>query len=640
MSYEFLLKKVCDNKVIWDDHIVEDDNKTVVINVPLINQDVVVRINDFERPRDFLNEILLREDISSQVTGSNRTFFVSQGPIYNGLKLGQLATRFQDVVVKVKVTNEDVSEQFTGVENYFFTQSRPLMKSNSYDFNSFIDVNDFQITKNGRPYSPGFATSPKSCTDIEVLIETYSLIAGDYFYIDGSDTTNQTLELIKGNTLANYDSFQVDSSQKQLGLSIIPSTYASISSLISINNLNVGDKFYTSDDSDTAIPSLAIAKAFLTTIPLATNDSFEVGMGNTIIYLAQTVRYSATRIESFDAITGRISFKEKPIISDVITITYFYQAQITNVNALQSNVTIKQLVQVGQDVKISYFSQQSDGWYLKNSTKAVIPGSQDVVFRSNKKTNRKFVENEVVQGSLGTTNFTGSERTFFTKYFPLLPLFQTFESTSNNTLNNAVIVTINGAIYPVAGVNSATGEITLYQYPKPTDIILISYYYQTDLISDRISLDYYVNSTYCDKCSDYTDLIDYTIDQLGQYKTIKDSDKLIQDLKKIIITVLGSDPVATWYGTDFAAMIGTKIFPEITKTKILNEIVTVLSKLKSAQIQQEEYQTVTNLEFLNTIKSTSITQSTSDPSYFTVNVNITTQANTVVPVSNVPIQIS
>jgi len=148
MSYDIRLSKTCDNKVVWDDHIVEDDLKTVILGVPTTSSNVVVRINDFKRQHDYLAEILLKEDLSAQVTGATKNFFVAQGPIYDGLKLGQLASRFEDVIVKVEVVNEDVTEQFTGVEDYFFTQGRPLIRSNEYDFNSFIEKSDIEIEDN------------------------------------------------------------------------------------------------------------------------------------------------------------------------------------------------------------------------------------------------------------------------------------------------------------------------------------------------------------------------------------------------------------------------------------------------------------------------------------------------------------
>jgi hypothetical protein len=493
MSYDIKLAKSCDNKVVWDDHIVEDDFLTVILGVPTNSSNVVVRINDFKRSRDCPNEFLVREDISSQVTGTNRTFFVAQGPIYGGLKTGRLA-RAEEIVVRVKVTDEDVSTQFTGTEDYFYTQARPLLKSNNYDFNSLLEKNDIQITVNG---------------------------------------------------------------------------------------------------------------------VILTDD----------------------KIQDIEVKTGRIQLVEAPTIGDTVSITYYYQAKIKELDAQQSRFVLKEIPKIGQEVKVAYYSRQNDGWFIKYSDLPLIEKSQDIVFYKPKKTNRFFISKENV-----SNQFTGIENSFNVSHYPLLPLFQVFESKITDTLNNAVTVFINDEKVQVAGVNPETGKVTLFQYPKTTDIVEVSYYYQSELIPDRISVDYYVNSTYCDKCSKYSDLLDYSVDKLGNYEKVFDENKLVQDLKKIIRTVLESDPVAYWYGTSFDAIIGLKMFPDILKTKISNEIVTALSKLKSAQIQQEEYQTVTDAEFLDKILSITIEQSTSYPDLYTADIEVSTQSGRLVPVSDIAIQ--
>jgi phage baseplate assembly protein W len=489
MSYDIKLSKICDNKVVWDDHVVENDLKTVILGVPISNSNVTVRINDFKRPVDYLAEIMLREDLTSQVTGTNRTFFVSQGPIYNGLKLNQLATHFEDVAVKIKVVDEDVTGQFTGVEDFFYTQARPLLRANLFDFNSFITFDDIII--------------------------------------------------------------------------------------------KVDDVIINSD-----------------------------------------------QIVSVDAKTGKIQLNFIPLITNIITITYSYKAKITELNAQQSRVIIKEFPKLGQEVTIAYYSKQNDGWYLKTSDKALIERSQDIVFYRSRNTNRFFVSKENV-----SSQFTGVEKVFYTQHYPLLPIFQVFKTTPDETLNNAALVFINNVRVPVAGISSEEGKITLYQIPKDSDIVEVSYYYQSVIEPDRISVDYFVESIYCDKCSKYSDLLDYSVDRLGKYEKVFDENKLSQDLKKIIRTILGSDPVATWYGTSFELIIGTKIFPDITKTKIINEFVTALSKLKSIQIQQEEYQTVTDSEFIDTVSKIDVQESVTVPSLYTADIGIITQSGRLVPIT-------
>lgn len=482
MSYDLKLSKTCDNKVVWDDHIVEDDLQTVILGVPITNTNVVVRVNDFKLEKDYQDEVFLKEDVSSQVTGTNKMFIVTNGPIYNGLKLNTLASRLSEVIVRIKITEEDVSGQFTGIENYFYTQARPLMRFNNFDFNCFVNTTDVEVKINGN---------------------------------------------------------------------------------------------------------------------LLTTDE----------------------ITSVDSSTGKITLVITPLVTDEVLITYYYKAKITELNAIQSRVIIKELPEIGQEVIVAYYSRQSKGWHIENSDRALIERSQDIVFYREYNTDRFFARLEDV-----SSQFTGIERTFQTENYPLLPLFQNFRTTPDETLNNAALVYINGVRVPVAKISSEDGVLTLHQTPNKTDLVQVSYYYQEQYEPDRISLDYYVNSTYCDKCSKYSDLLDYSIDKLGHYEKVIEENKLTQDLKKIIRTILGSDPVATWYGTEFEKIIGTKMFSQITVTKITDQIVTALSKLKSVQIQQEEYQKVTGNEFLDTISKIDVKESLTIPTLFTADVSVVTQA--------------
>jgi hypothetical protein len=148
----------------------------------------------------------------------------------------------------------------------------------------------------------GTATSPTTCADLETLITTYDLSSGDYFHTDGTDTTDSALVAIKGSAIANHDSFQVGSSKKQLGVAVTPSAHLTLAALIAAKSFVNGSIFNTVDGSDTTTPSLAVAKALLTAEPLGAYDSFLVGAGSTITYLAQTARYSAAGIEYLPSI--------------------------------------------------------------------------------------------------------------------------------------------------------------------------------------------------------------------------------------------------------------------------------------------------------------------------------------------------
>ena len=99
MSHGLDINRTCDHKVVQEDKVVEDDKVSVILNRPLNNTtDIAVRINDFKRLPDFMTEILVREDVTSQFSITNKdTIIVKHGPIFDGLKIGQMATLNEEV---------------------------------------------------------------------------------------------------------------------------------------------------------------------------------------------------------------------------------------------------------------------------------------------------------------------------------------------------------------------------------------------------------------------------------------------------------------------------------------------------------------------------------------------------------------
>jgi hypothetical protein len=508
MSYDIKLTKPNDSQIIEEDQIVDYDFLTVYLNKPLntpynSTANIKVRINDFVRITDFKTEVLIVEDVSDQIKPGNNsvynnetynqtlfglenanfdTFYVQQGPIYDGLKIGNLATYTDDVFVKIKIENEDVSAQFTGNEDYFVVEGKPITRSNYYDFNSLITKEDFIITKNS-------------------------------------------------------------------------------------------------------------------------------------IVLTQD------KIADFNAKTGRIQLVDKPILGDVITITYWFKPKIKEIDAINSKIVLKEKPKLGQTVLVQYYARVNDGWQIMNSDRSISEYDKKIVFYRHKNTNRCKISNENISAQItGKTNF------FKLANKPLLPLHQDFTYEYEDALNNSVIVTVNGIVTPVYKIDSVNGTISLYVYPQIGDIVLATYYYENEMILDRISIDYPTDQKYNSRYSGNTSIADYFVNKLGYYDKVINEYKLMQDLKKIIVTARESDPVALWYGTNFASFIGTKQLPEYIKTRITSEIVEALSRLKSAQIQQKEYQIVTDEEFLNYIYSIETTRDEIDPTYYRSRVVVVSQS--------------
>jgi hypothetical protein len=162
MSFETKLLQYCNHRVLDEDHVVDTDNVTVYLDQNVANtQNVNVKINSISWPSNNQTEILYSQDVSSQITGSNSIFNVSNIPMYDGSNRRKLATRLVDAAVQVFVTSdypEDASAQFTGADVLLVTQHRPLLSK----YNIFADQLHF--------------STPASLTD-DIIVTVNSSLA-------------------------------------------------------------------------------------------------------------------------------------------------------------------------------------------------------------------------------------------------------------------------------------------------------------------------------------------------------------------------------------------------------------------------------------------------------------------------------
>lgn len=129
MSFDTKLTRKCDHWVIEEDHVVEPDFKTVYLDQAISNyENVKVRVNGVAWDRYNKSEILIEQDVSSQITGSNKIFVVSKIPIYDGSNKNRVAQRNVDITAIVSVVEEDVTEQFStsGTDILIVAQHRPI----------------------------------------------------------------------------------------------------------------------------------------------------------------------------------------------------------------------------------------------------------------------------------------------------------------------------------------------------------------------------------------------------------------------------------------------------------------------------------------------------------------------------------
>jgi phage baseplate assembly protein W len=112
----------------------------------------------------------------------------------------------------------------------------------------------------------------------------------------------------------------------------------------------------------------------------------------------------------------------------------------------------------------------------------------------------------------------------------------------------------------------------------------------------------------------------------GDLKTVRDSEKLIQDVLKIALTEVGSNPLNTWYGSFLSrTMIGNALDTGIIVQIGQSQLQTALENLKSLQnIQSKSFQRISADEQISAIKNIAIIRS-QDPRLFSVVITIITK---------------
>ena len=115
--------------------------------------------------------------------------------------------------------------------------------------------------------------------------------------------------------------------------------------------------------------------------------------------------------------------------------------------------------------------------------------------------------------------------------------------------------------------------------------------------SDFYHMTYSVQKEFCPKCRGLRIHNDHSYSSLGKVVMVENEEKLLQEVKKGITTVLGSNPFHAWIGTEITTLIGSKVFNvDFISNRISQEVVTYLEKYLEVQIQQSQYQVISDRE--------------------------------------------
>ncbi len=109
----------------------------------------------------------------------------------------------------------------------------------------------------------------------------------------------------------------------------------------------------------------------------------------------------------------------------------------------------------------------------------------------------------------------------------------------------------------------------------------------------------------------------------GKLETVSDSDKLLQDILKMLFTKVGANPLSAWYGSYLTqSVIGqANIDPQLTQAVAQTQISQSLSMLKKLQDQQfNTFQNVVPAEQIAGIQNVSVALDANDPRRYIVSI--------------------
>ena len=155
----------------------------------------------------------------------------------------------------------------------------------------------------------------------------------------------------------------------------------------------------------------------------------------------------------------------------------------------------------------------------------------------------------------------------------------------------------------------------------PSKLIIFDSPLRADL--NYLEVSYTTIRNECRRCGVVGVENDWRYGVTGDVTTVQDEILLLQEVQKIIYTVLGTNPFHTWYGTQIIETIGSKIaVGGVLQNKIISDIYTAFNRLQSIKKQQEENvpQFVSDEEYPFQLQSVTLEQSQQDPTVIFVTV--------------------
>lgn len=116
----------------------------------------------------------------------------------------------------------------------------------------------------------------------------------------------------------------------------------------------------------------------------------------------------------------------------------------------------------------------------------------------------------------------------------------------------------------------------------------------------------------------------------GDFQKISGTEKLIQDILKIVMTPMGGNPFFTYYGSLInGSMIGSALDFQFSSGIASDQLRSALETLQNLQrAQMASSQKVTADELLAAVQSVEVLRNPVDPRYFSIFITVLTKALT------------
>lgn len=138
----------------------------------------------------------------------------------------------------------------------------------------------------------------------------------------------------------------------------------------------------------------------------------------------------------------------------------------------------------------------------------------------------------------------------------------------------------------------------------------------------------------CRRCHGVAVYDDIQFSRLGSVKLIRNELKLLQDMEKIVITVITSNPFHIWYGTSLETLIGEADRTRVALVPLMQrEVFNALSKLRELEFAQARYQLVTITETIDQVLGVNVIQQEVDPTHYEIVAFVTSLAGNTLEVN-------